>query len=89
LEAQPTPWLILSIAAGAADRSIVRPEPHSAKKESATSASSRSAAQAARAGPGSSAHERPNRKRPRRSGSHGAAEMIDSLEAFPTTRLKQ
>jgi hypothetical protein len=26
VEAQPTPWLVLSIAAGAADRSIVRPD---------------------------------------------------------------
>ncbi len=41
------------------------------------------------AGPGSSAHERPNRKRPRRSGSRGTAEMIDSLEALRTTRIKR
>ena len=41
------------------------------------------------AGPGSSARERPNRKRPSRSGSHGAAEMTNSLEAFGTTRLKR
>ncbi len=41
------------------------------------------------AGPGLSAHERRNRKRSRRFGSHGTAEIIDSLAAFRTTPLKR